>query len=90
MTLQELERTWKNEKMESGRLQEKIWDERAEDFAAKPLPTKESHPFLRYLYERVPRDKTMSVLDIGCGAGQLSWLWQGKSGKRWGRMSPEK
>lgn len=78
MTLQELERTWRNEKPESGRLQEKIWDERAEDFAAKPLPGKETHPFLRYLYEKVPLDKTMSVLDIGCGAGQLSLALAGK------------
>ena len=78
MTLQELERTWRNEKPESGRLQEKIWDERAEDFAAKPLPGKETHPFLRYLYEKVPLDKTMSVLDIGCGAGQLSLALAGE------------
>ena len=78
MTLQELERTWRNEMTESGKLQEKIWDERAEDFAEKPLPTKESHPFLRCLYERVTLDETMSVLDIGCGAGQLSLALAGE------------
>lgn len=27
---------------------------------------------LQYLYEKTFPDKTMSVLDIGCGAGQLS------------------
>lgn len=78
MTLQELERNWKNGKTESGRLQERIWDERAEDFAAKPLPGKESHPFLRYLYEKLSLNKTMSVLDIGCGAGQLSLALAGE------------
>lgn len=71
MTLEELAEIWKNENPECGALQEKIWDERAAFFSEKALPTKEDNAFLQYLYEKVPLDKTMSVLDIGCGAGQL-------------------
>ncbi|MGI6010322.1 MAG: class I SAM-dependent methyltransferase [Ruminococcus sp.] len=72
MTLDELKKNWKNNRAESGRIQEKIWDERAEEFKEKSLPTKENHEFLRYLYEKIPVNRKMSVLDIGCGAGQIT------------------
>ena len=52
MTLEELRDAWRPGKPENGRIQEKIWDERAEDFEIKELPSAENNEFLRYLYEK--------------------------------------
>ena len=73
MTLEELRDAWRPGKPENGQIQEKIWDERAEDFEIKELPSAENNEFLRYLYEKARPDRSMSALDIGCkdaGGGQ--------------------
>lgn len=72
MTLEELRDAWRPGKPENGRIQEKIWDERAEDFEIKELPSAENNEFLRYLYEKARPDRSMSALDIGCGGGKYS------------------
>ena len=52
--------------------QEKRWDNRADDFVKRPVPTVEDHLFFRKLIEIVNPDSNMTVLDIGSGGGHLS------------------
>lgn len=77
MTLEELKDSWKNQNPESGKIQEKIWDERAADFEVREVPSAENNEFLRYLYAKARPDRNMSVLDIGCGGGKYALALSG-------------
>lgn len=78
MTLEELSRIWSSKGTENGRLQEQIWDRRAEDYEAKSLPSCGTNPFLKYLCEKVPMNGELSLLDVGCGAGRFSLALAGR------------
>lgn len=78
MTLEELSRSWSSKGTENGRLQEQIWDRRAEDYEAKSLPSCGTNPFLKYLCEKVPMNGELSLLDVGCGAGRFSLALAGR------------
>lgn len=60
--------------------QAEVWDEAAAGFAAKPIPTLEDDPFLQFLLaegaialeSENESAKSLTVLDIGCGAGTYS------------------
>lgn len=72
MDMRQLQKEWVSHSNGKGKIQEKIWDGKAQEFAEKPLPDFESHPFLKYMEEKVHFHKEMSVLDVGCGAGAYS------------------
>lgn len=52
--------------------QERRWDDRAEDFVKRPIPTTEDNDFLKKLCEVAELGPETTVLDIGCGGGHLS------------------
>lgn len=52
--------------------QERRWDNRAEDFVKRPIPTVDDHMFLRKLIEIADLGPDTTVLDIGSGGGHLS------------------
>lgn len=58
--------------LDMSRTQEKRWDDKAEDFSKKPLPTKEDSLFLRTLLERAEPGPDTTILDIGSGSGHYS------------------
>lgn len=72
MELEQLKQQWRKSPGESGALQAEIWDGRAEAYENKTIPQKDTHPFLKLLYEKAQPDSEMSILDIGCGAGQFT------------------
>lgn len=72
MNLKQLEREWVKKGKNSGTLLARTWDSRAEEFERKLIPQKEDNPFLKFLWEKAKPQNHMSILDIGCGAGQYS------------------
>lgn len=72
MNLGQLQREWVSPVAQNGELQAQIWDRRAGEYQEKPLPDIRKNPFLSYLFEKAAPDKTMTALDIGCGAGLYS------------------
>ena len=65
-------------------IQKRIWDRRAEDFDAHPLPSFEKDDFLRLMCEEMPLAKEMQTLDVGCGAGRYSIALAEKVGHAFG------
>lgn len=72
MDLEQLKREWVKHGGENSDLQAKIWDGRAEDYGKWPLPSRDSNFFLNQVFEKAKPDKTISVLDIGCGTGRFA------------------
>lgn len=77
MKLDELEKSWVNEKNE-GSVQRELWNAVADDFVAKPIPDFETNEFLKLVEENCRPGKTMTALDIGCGAGGYSFALAGR------------
>ena len=65
-------------------IQKRIWDRRAEDFDAHPLPSFEKDDFLRLMCEEMPLVKEMQTLDVGCGTGRYSIALAEKVGHAFG------
>ena len=63
------------------RTQERRWDDKAEGFSEKPMPTKEDSLFLRTLLERAEPGPDTTVLDIGSGSGHYSIALAPHAGK---------
>ena len=72
MDLKRLEKEWIKQIGHTAVPDMKMWDSRAEEFDNKPIPDRRENPFLKYLWEKATPEANMSVLDIGCGAGQYS------------------
>lgn len=72
MELKRLKERWINTTENNEERQIRMWDSRAEEFDKKPIPDKDEHPFLKYMWEKAEPQDFMSALDIGCGAGQYS------------------
>lgn len=73
MDLEQLKREWKNPSAHNGALQAKIWDNRAGEYEKKEIPNEKDDPFLKFLWKKAEPDADMQVLDIGCGAGPMSF-----------------
>lgn len=87
--LKDLQREWVCGAEKTEHAQAYIWDRRAGEFDRKPIPGRED-PFLRYLWTKAEPGRGMTVLDIGCGAGQYSVALAEAAGKITGTdVSPE-
>ena len=72
MDWNELLTGWVSPASQSSELQQQIWDCVAVDYGQREIPTFENDAFLQHISECAQLEKSMRVLDIGCGAGQYS------------------
>ena len=70
--LEQLKQTWVSGQTNTPVLQQQIWDRAAERDGGLPIPDFETDAFLRELDRAIFLDKTMRILDIGCGSGVYS------------------
>lgn len=70
--LEQLKQTWVSGQTNTPVLQQQIWDRAAERYGGLPIPDFETDAFLRELDRAIFLDKTMRILDIGCGSGVYS------------------
>lgn len=70
MNEQEIIERWTNSSGGFGQVE--VWDEAAQGYAAKPIPTFKEDPFLKMIGSEGALSSDMSVLDMGCGAGLYS------------------
>lgn len=70
--LEDLRAAWVLRDTYESSVQQRIWDNRAEDFKNHPLPELDVDPFLVRMAEECTLGKDTSVLDVGCGAGGYS------------------
>lgn len=70
--LAELRSRWMRTESEQSTIQRRIWDRRAEDFSAHPLPDMDRDPFLQQMAAELVLDQNSRTLDVGCGAGGYS------------------
>ncbi len=82
--LEELKKQWTLGENYESSVQQRIWDRRAVDFDAHPLPSLEGDEFLRLINDNVTLSKEIDTLDVGCGAGRYSIALAEKVGMAYG------
>ena len=72
MDLKTLQEVWQPKRADQQETARALWNQRADQFRQKPLPTLEENAFLRLMAEKVPLTAQTTALDIGCGTGIYS------------------
>lgn len=81
MDLSYIQKNWTNKMNTNISASIQAWDSVAKDYIYDDTVSLSNDPFLRYIQEKIPLNKDMSVLDVGCGAGAYSVALAKKTGR---------
>ncbi len=81
MKIEQIRDSWVNRADKDVQASIEMWDSVSADYKEGPLPNWETNEFLRFMSHMIPLNDDMSVLDVGCGAGNYTIALASKVGK---------